>query len=861
MSPRPTYFARALHGGPSGLVVNAVFTRSKVCQRISELGSKTASEKFHIQWREEEIEENLSLRAKLDADFGIKLPEFPDEDDIDPLKYFRAVSKSIADAKGWEVVPNAITLGFFSFAKFLMYRDLDAENWPEPDKLLKHPFITGLIQDGFPGSDSILAEDAHLDEIIPAARLDHVVGADSSQTRAIEIVRQGHSLVIQGPPGTGKSQSIANLISSAILDGKKVLFVAEKLAALEVVKRRLEREGLGPLCLELHSNKSHKRAVNEEIGRTWKLGRPKPLELESVVPELESRRTLLNVHAKALHQNLDPSGFSPFMLIGELVLMGEKGREVSDLAFPGAEGWTRSNFAEDRNLAQELADRVERIGSPSLHPWRGVRRETVLAIDLPSLERQIGLVQDRLRELSSAASALAGVLSQPVPETFAECEAQHLVGDYASKAPPLDKTALCSGVWNAGLDGLRDLLREGRKFSAAASRVGTKVTESVWERDFSDARNHIAAHGQSLFRFLNGHYRRAIAEVRGSLKCELPKGYAARLALIDEIIAGQRAFRAVREGRSLGETAFGTFWRQEKTDWGQLETVLDWVTRQQEAGLGPSFRQTFAGIEDQKKLGLLSTTQAAKLNTDRQETKRLADDLNLDCGFAFDKEELNTVPLSSLGEKLEVWAGKLDLLMPWNHYYLCACQARQKGLAPLVERLERGSTAPGAIVDYYLRVYFGQLLRHAIRLSPELGRFDGVRHGKIVQEFRRLDLQRLALSRFRVLSAHHQRMPVHSGVGPAGVVKSELERKRGHRAVRRLLKDAGSVVQAIKPVFMMSPLSVAQFLEPGAVEFDLLVIDEASQVQPVDALGAIARCKQIVVLGDSKQLSDQTNLG
>ncbi|MDQ3621728.1 MAG: DUF3320 domain-containing protein [Verrucomicrobiota bacterium] len=83
---------------------------------------------------------------------------------------------------------------------------------------------------------------------------------------------------------------------------------------------------------------------------------------------------------------------------------------------------------------------------------------------------------------------------------------------------------------------------------------------------------------------------------------------------------------------------------------------------------------------------------------------------------------------------------------------------------------------------------------------------------------------------------------------------AELERKRGHRAVRKLLKDAGSVVQAIKPVFMMSPLSVAQFLEPCAVDFDLLVIDEASQVQPVDALGAFARAKQHVVVGDSKQL-------
>ncbi|WDT76015.1 MAG: AAA domain-containing protein [Candidatus Manganitrophus sp.] len=103
-----------------------------------------------------------------------------------------------------------------------------------------------MLQDGFPKSEPLVSEETNLDEIIPASRLDHVVDADSSQALAIEMVRQGRSLVIQGPPGTGKSQSITNIIATAVLDGKKVLFVAEKLAALEVVKRRLEKESLGP---------------------------------------------------------------------------------------------------------------------------------------------------------------------------------------------------------------------------------------------------------------------------------------------------------------------------------------------------------------------------------------------------------------------------------------------------------------------------------------------------------------------------------------------------------------------------------------------------------------------------------------
>src|SRR6185295_7778257 len=202
-----------------------------------------------------------------------------------------------------------------------------------------------------------------------------------------------------------------------------------------------------------------------------------------------------------------------------------------------------------------------------------------------------------------------------------------------------------------------------------------------------------------------------------------------------------------------------------------------------------------------------------------------------------------------------VWVSRMEDLSRWNNYFVRARRARELAITGLVERLESGEVKPATAADCFDRVYYGQLLREVMRLQPHLAQFDGALHDNHITEFRELDRERLALARYRTLLAHFDRMPPsQSGVGAAGIVKGEIERKRGHRTVRRLLKDAGSVVQAIKPVFMMSPLSVAQFLAPGAVEFDLLVIDEASQVLPVDALGAIARCKQIVVVGDDKQL-------
>jgi hypothetical protein len=118
-----------------------------------------------------------------------------------------------------------------------------------------------------------------------------------------------------------------------------------------------------------------------------------------------------------------------------------------------------------------------------------------------------------------------------------------------------------------------------------------------------------------------------------------------------------------------------------------------------------------------------------------------------------------------------------------------------------------------------------------------------------------LDKHRIEIARAETALRHYEQVPhSSSGIGPMGTLNAEIARKRGHMPLRKLFKLTGSAIQAIKPVFMMSPLSVAQFLEPGAVEFDMLVIDEASQIEPVDALGAIARCKQLVVVGDDRQL-------
>ena len=136
----------------------------------------------------------------------------------------------------------------------------------------------------------------------------------------------------------------------------------------------------------------------------------------------------------------------------------------------------------------------------------------------------------------------------------------------------------------------------------------------------------------------------------------------------------------------------------------------------------------------------------------------------------------------------------------------------------------------------------------------EIAEFDGQSYEQWVEEFRYLDQARINMARGEVATAHYDGIPRNALGGEMAVVRREIEKKRRHKPIRQLLKEAGTAILAIKPVFMMSPISVAQYLESGCLTFDVLIIDEASQVNPVDALGAMARAKQVVVVGDDKQL-------
>ena len=430
----------------------------------------TAGEKFRLRWRQEDPAANLSLEAYLDRVHTLKLPEFEPGDDFDPAAYMAAVADAVSTKQEWSVNPDDVVLGFFSFAKFLMYRDLDPESWPADSKLTEQPIVRSLLADGFSAQDELLSEDVSIDAHISPSEMLHIVDSDSSQTLAVHDVRKGRNLVIQGPPGTGKSQTIANVIASAIADGKTVLFVAEKMAALEVVKRRLDRAGVGDACLELHSNKANKRTLLDELRRTWELGSPRGEFPSSLTGKLVEARDVLNGHAKRMHHRHAPSAHSPYQVLGHLVRLRQGGQRPVDLTLDGPTKWSPDDLGERRRILHELVQRIEDIGLPARHPWHGVGLDMILPTTLERLVPRIEGLKTRIDALRAELSELAGTLEHSDPNTFSDIVPLRELADVLAAAPDLSAEALTASAWDERVDDIRDLLALGSDFERRGER-------------------------------------------------------------------------------------------------------------------------------------------------------------------------------------------------------------------------------------------------------------------------------------------------------------------------------------------------------------------------------------------------------
>ena len=384
-------------------------------------------QQFSLQYTGDDISENLSLREKLRNDFGLVLPELAEEQ-IDINGYFSEVQAIIKNQHGF-AVKHRVSLCLLSFSNMLLVRDLDPTKWPsngDKNSLIDHPIVRevfeGRADDG--GAGFSLAEE-HLVEEGPGASIPLVYDADSSQHSAlIDVLSLKKNLVIEGPPGTGKSQTITNLIAACLAEGKKVLFVAEKLAALDVVKNRLSLAGLDPFVLELHSNKTNKKRVLEEIAKRTTFRPNDSVDLPRLQRQLEAHRQDLKTYSDLINS----SSHNAFGLtLHEIMWRAEKHRQglrntvsnkermLSQITISDAMQISQFEFARRMDALGYLSTQYESIGcfDASCAFW-GFYPERLIPGDEIRITQLFEAADDWGQALVDASKHLSQILGGPV---------------------------------------------------------------------------------------------------------------------------------------------------------------------------------------------------------------------------------------------------------------------------------------------------------------------------------------------------------------------------------------------------------------------------------------------------------------
>ncbi|RVA34692.1 DUF3320 domain-containing protein, partial [Mesorhizobium sp. M7D.F.Ca.US.004.03.1.1] len=334
---------------------------------------------------------------------------------------------------------------------------------------------------------------------------------------------------------------------------------------------------------------------------------------------------------------------------------------------------------------------------------------------------------------------------------------------------------------------------------------------------------------------------------------DVPDLITERVELLRRLGRLQALAQGIDAGESLGKFVFGSSWHGRGSDWAALTQAELWL---KENG---SIRHLAARLPERIEIANSARSAREAAQAAARELKALTGDLKADAPSLFGVVDFPDVAIGEVVSRLQGWLDHQEQLSKWVAYEERSETARKAGLGQLIDGLANGQITTGSARSVFDMAYYERMFLAMATDEPELARFDGELHSRAVRDFADLDRQRIKAGAIEVVTAHHRKIPSRDGgAGPVGLLRSEMARRRGHMPIRQLMQKAGPAIQALKPVFMMSPLSVAQFLSPGRMSFDLLVMDEASQIQPVDALGSVARASQVVVVGDERQLPPTT---
>lgn len=800
---------------------------------------KSASKGYAMRMRDEDAQINITLLEFLKQQFDIQIhglnPPPVDEHGLDMPKIFAIIRRAVMNLPMWDVV-EAGFIGNFSFSQFVMWNDIHNNNAFLENNKIVHSLMMGAVD-----WDCTIPESVDMDEAyLP-------VTVDSSQLRAINMAAAGVSFVLHGPPGTGKSQTIAAMVANALTKGKTVLFVAEKMAALEVVQKRLAALGIQDFCLELHSNKATKKAVLDQMKRGLEISAwGTETDYDKKIQDIRKMRGELDAYAKALHIKR-PFGKSLRQLMDIYEMIPELNKSVRfDHAYAGT--LTESDLDHQVHSLERLIAAGKGIGHPHEHPLIAVHKTEYsqrLKFDLQSVIHEY---TDTLKKFQEDMTGFVEMMEIQVPVT--EDEWRNICNYARSIISAGEIPVFLRQADNADRE---FVLPESYLVKQQAFAVKQADFLSKWNENFlrMDMNSYREKYDQANKKFFGK------GKALSSLTAEL-QAFASFIVETDRIPVYLTDVlfyqQEVKEIAAL-EAELPYEWKEILKDYSTAEALQGYKNRvKKQLQIMSQFSDEICRLEA---TGILkSCIQKAKtLINDLDNVKKTEAEATELLNLIFDGSEENWIE-----SRLKLCFCILEnasSIKDWIVYQQFAAECRQRGLGPVCDAYEAG-LHHDEVMTVYLRSIYRTIILSVIEREPVLNGFTGIGFNEKIAQFKKLDQEFMNLTKDEMFyKLTHQLPTSYDSVEVSkelNILRRAISSNGRGLSIRTLFEHIPHILTRLCPCMLMSPISAAQYLRAKNDLFDIVIFDEASQLPTCKAVGVLARGKNAVIVGDPNQM-------
>ena len=799
------------------------------------------------------------FKRVFDLDFSELEGFFDKPRSVDDIKkLFNTIRQKIAPKGNWVVDDSTITLSLFSFAHFVMWSDMKTHR----DVFMKNKVVSSMVHGAaeFEKVPESLSESS-LDENVIPGDLAVPLSADSSQLLAIKASDLGLSFVLDGPPGTGKSQTIANIIVNAMYKGKKVLFVAEKEVALDVVKSRLDSLSLGRFCLQIHSAKANKKDVLAQLGTSLSTGPTREVngyhdEAESLKQQRDNlNKTLEELHGKgkyfvspyvALIRYLENESAKDNCVVDDeyASTMGSDKYQkcisaIEDMivASHGVNGYYGNPFIyfDNKEYSLDIREKystalpplIEALGSfadaySKYSKKSGFTLKTSKNnIDL--LMKVFGLIKQKPGKFFPELAASGTILSQAEP-TINYFESLTV---YASLRDQINKTFDLK-VTQIDAETLQSRLKTSESYGFFAKRKTVKsILKELKPYTISKFRKRDLIHHLEQIGLLKG--------MKSSL--EQKTGYW-QVVFPNEI---DKDFQAIN------------------ADYEKVKNTIELLklVRGLEVGSDDEYKKAYKKVSALvKSPDSLYADDINNLTTTYQnliEQNEKLKPLGFDCFRADDNDVYFGF---ALGQIASAHKG-IERLGEWCRFLSCLDDASKLLPPSLIEAYKNGKLSISKLRSSFDCALFYKIVCLSLtdlglaNLSSLQTEQQIAKYKKTLSDFQRLTVEETA----RRITASFPRTDVEYAESSLAYQLRKLVKTNGRgKTLRAIIDQYADDIFKLCPCFLMSPLSVAQYLDPEKHHFDIVIFDEASQIPTSEAIGAIARGDSCIIAGDQQQM-------